>query len=143
MTEWLKQGNEEFTMISLPAALERAARLNPGGTATSFEGVEHSWSATRERVASLAAGLAALGLVASDRVAILSLNSARYYESIFAIPPGGLLPGATQNPVGTAGKQLRRARFGYPGPAVRRCLHRAGATIAGGCAGTGRGDLHG
>jgi long-chain acyl-CoA synthetase len=69
--------------------IERAARLNPGGPATSYAGRQYSWAELRERVASLAAGLASLGLAEGDRVAILSLNSDRYYESIFAIPWAG------------------------------------------------------
>ena len=40
-------------------------------------------------MASLAGALASLGLSEGDRVAILSLNSDRYYESIFAVPWAG------------------------------------------------------
>ncbi len=76
-------------MISLPAMIERAARLNPHGIATSYADRERKWSELAGRVASLAGGLAGLGLSEGDRVAILSLNSDRYYESIFAIPWGG------------------------------------------------------
>ena len=76
-------------MISLPAMIERAARLNPSGAATCYAGREQNWSSLLERVASLAGGLASLGLAEGDRVAILSLNSDRYYESIFAIPWAG------------------------------------------------------
>jgi long-chain acyl-CoA synthetase len=76
-------------MISLPAMIERAARLNPEGVATRYAEREFNWSQVQERVASFAAGLAGLGLAQGDRVAILSLNSDRYYESIFAIPWAG------------------------------------------------------
>ena len=76
-------------MISLSAMIERAARLNPKGIATSYGGREHSWQQVRERVASLGAGLGRYGLAEGDRVAILSLNNDRYYESIFAIPWAG------------------------------------------------------
>jgi len=76
-------------MVSLPAMIERAARLNPLGIATSYGGRSFNWTETRDRIASLAAGLAGLGLAEGDRVAILSLNSDRYYESIFAIPWAG------------------------------------------------------
>ena len=72
-------------MISMSAMIERAARLNPEGIATSYGDREHSWQQVRVRVACLGAGLGGYGLAEGDRVAILSLNSDRYYESIFAI----------------------------------------------------------
>ena len=76
-------------MISIPSMIERAARLNPTGMATWYRGREYSWSQTRERVARVAAALTGFGLEAGDRVGILSLNSDRYYESVFAIPWAG------------------------------------------------------
>ncbi len=76
-------------MISLPGMIERAARLNPTGTATSYGGRQHNWSEVSDRVARLAAALQSFGLGEGDRVAILSLNSDCYYESIFAIPWAG------------------------------------------------------
>jgi acyl-CoA synthetase (AMP-forming)/AMP-acid ligase II len=76
-------------MLSLQGLIERAARLNPGGTATHYAGRERSWSELAGRVSRLAAGLAGSGLDAGERVAILSLNSDRYYESLFAIPWAG------------------------------------------------------
>ena len=54
-------------MISLPAMIERAARLNPSGAATCYAGREQNWSSLLERVASLAGGLASLGLAEGDR----------------------------------------------------------------------------
>ena len=76
-------------MISLPGMIERAARLNPAGTATSYHGRQYNWREVGDRVACLAAALQTYGLAEGDRVAILSLNSDRYYESIFAIPWAG------------------------------------------------------
>lgn len=76
-------------MISLPAMIERAARLNPNGVAIRCAGREHSWMELVDRVARLAAGLQSLGVKEGERVGILSLNSDRYYESIFAIPWAG------------------------------------------------------
>ena len=76
-------------MISMPAMIERAARLNPEGMCTRYQGREYSWRETESRVARLGAALASLGLADADRVAILSLNSDRYYESVFAIPWAG------------------------------------------------------
>ena len=76
-------------MISLPAMIERAARLNPAGTATSCAGRQYNWTEVHQRIARLGAALQAFGLAEGDRVAILSLNSDRYYESVFAIPWAG------------------------------------------------------
>ena len=76
-------------MISLPSMIVRAARLNPHGVATRFGEREHNWSQLQERIARLAAGLQTFGLEEGDRVGILSLNSDRYYESVFAIPWAG------------------------------------------------------
>lgn len=77
-------------MISLPAMMERAARLNPTDIATSYIGRERTWREVRERVACLAAGLTRLGFEPGDRGAILSLNCDRYTESLFGIPWAGL-----------------------------------------------------
>lgn len=76
-------------MISLPSLITRAARLNPEGTATVYCGRQFSWTQVHERVACLAAGLASLRLAEGDRVGILSLNSDRYYESLFAVTWAG------------------------------------------------------
>ncbi len=76
-------------MISMPGMIERAARLNPDGICTRYQGRQHSWAETGQRVARLGGALAALGLADADRVAILSLNSDRYYEAVFAVPWAG------------------------------------------------------
>ena len=76
-------------MISLPAMIERAARLNPNGTATSYAQRTRDWTEVHDRIARLAAALQAVGLAEGDRVGILSLNSDRYYEAVFAIPWAG------------------------------------------------------
>lgn len=76
-------------MISLPALITRAARLNPQGIATLYEGRECSWTQLVSRVSRVAAGLRTFGLNEADRVGILSLNCDRYYEAIFAIPWSG------------------------------------------------------
>ncbi|GAB5412905.1 MAG: long-chain fatty acid--CoA ligase [Congregibacter sp.] len=76
-------------MISLPQLLERAARLNPHGLGTKFGDREHSYAEFRDRVARLGAGLQSLKIAEGDRVAILSLNSDRYLESIFGVSWGG------------------------------------------------------
>lgn len=76
-------------MISLPAMIERAARLNPDGVATRYAGRQYTWNEVAGRVARLAGALQSNGLNVGDRVGILSLNSDRYYETIFAIPWAG------------------------------------------------------
>lgn len=76
-------------MISIPAMIARAARLNPNGIATRYNKRQVHWSDLAGRVSRVASGLQKLGLQDGDRVGILSLNSDRYYESIFAIPWAG------------------------------------------------------
>ena len=76
-------------MIALQSLIERAARLNPSGVATTYKGTYLTWAATEQRVASLASGLQHLGLSEGDRVGILSLNCATYYEALFAVPWAG------------------------------------------------------
>ena len=77
-------------MIALQSLIERAARLNGESVATCYKGNERTWKATAQRVGSLASSLQGLGLSPGDRVGILSLNSANYYEALFAIPWAGL-----------------------------------------------------
>ncbi len=76
-------------MISMPAMIERAARLNPGGVATSYAGRQFTWVQSRERIARLGAALGSYALGEGERVAILSLNNDRFYESVFGIPWAG------------------------------------------------------
>ena len=76
-------------MISMPGMIERAARLNPDGVSTRYQDREYRWVETQERVARLGGALTRLGMAEADRVAILSLNSDRYYEAVFAIPWAG------------------------------------------------------
>ncbi len=73
-------------MFSLTQSLRRAAQVKPDGPATSFNGRRHSWRDSAGRVACVAGGLAALGVKRGDRVAILALNSDRYFELMYAIP---------------------------------------------------------
>ena len=76
-------------MISMPGVLQRSARLNPNAVATRFNGRSRSWPQVLDRVAGLASSLAAFQLGEAERVAILSLNSDKYFETIFAIPWAG------------------------------------------------------
>ena len=78
-------------MIALQSLIERAARMNPTGVATTYKGTNLTWADTEHRVASLASGLQQLGFSEGDRVGILSLNCAKYYEALFAVPWACLL----------------------------------------------------
>ena len=69
--------------------LRRAAQIKPNGTATVFRNRRRTWRETEDRVARLAAGLLKLGLTSGGRVAILSLNSDRYFEYLLAVPNAG------------------------------------------------------
>lgn len=75
--------------------LRRAVQLNGQGTATVFAGRRQTWREFENRIARLANGLLGLGVGASDRIAILALNSDRYLEYFYAVPWAG----AAVNPV--------------------------------------------
>jgi len=72
------------------AAKERAPEL---GTIDLGTDERRTWSEIKRRVGGLATALAGpgLSLKRGDRVAILSLNSARHFELWFAIPESGLV----------------------------------------------------
>ena len=76
-------------MIALPTLISRAARHNPSGLATRFGDRDTTWTALEARVSRLAAGLLSLSVAPGERVALLSLNSDRFYEAMFAIPWAG------------------------------------------------------
>lgn len=75
--------------------LRRAVQLNGNGTATVFAGRRQTWREFENRIARLANGLLDLDVGASDRIAILALNSDRYLEYFYAVPWAG----AAVNPV--------------------------------------------
>ena len=70
----------------LTQGLRRAAQICPGGASTVFRERRRTWSETAERVARIAGGLKQAGVQPGDRVAILALNSDRYFELMYAIP---------------------------------------------------------
>ncbi len=76
--------------ISLQGMIERAARTNPNGDCVVYQGASRSWTESKERVARLAGALQGLGLDEGDRVALLSLNCANYYEALFTPAWAGL-----------------------------------------------------
>ncbi len=77
--------------MQLIQGLNRAVTVNRGGVATVFRERRHSWGGVAERIARLAGGLAGLGVGRGDRVAILALNSDRYWEAMYAIPGLGAI----------------------------------------------------
>ncbi len=68
----------------LTQALKRAAQIKPNVLATSDGGRAHTWGEVVVRVAKLAGALRGLGIVDGARAGVLSLNSDRYLESLYA-----------------------------------------------------------
>ena len=69
-------------------ALKRSAQLYSDRLATVCQDRERTWSEVEARVAKFAGALRKLGVENGERVAILSLNSDRYYN-FFATPWAG------------------------------------------------------
>ncbi|ADU36458.1 long-chain-fatty-acid--CoA ligase [Variovorax paradoxus] len=69
--------------------LHRSLQQHPDKPAVQFAGRTLSFREYGERVARLAGALQKLGMRTGDRVAMLSLNSARYLEYQMAVPWGG------------------------------------------------------
>ncbi len=91
--------------MRLTHGLQQAALHHPQRTSTIFEQRRKSYGQTAARVARLAAGLAGLGARPGDRVAILALNSDRYYEAYYAI----LWTGCVAVPCNTRWSQAEHA----------------------------------
>src|SRR5262245_30661434 len=70
----------------LTQGLRRAHQIRPKAKSTVFRGRRRIWSETAERVARMAGGMRAAGIGPGDRIAIMALNSDRYYELMYAIP---------------------------------------------------------
>jgi long-chain acyl-CoA synthetase len=70
----------------LTQGLRRAAQIRPREESTVFRQRRRTWSESAERVARIAGGLCEVGVRPGDRVAILALNSDRYFELLYAIP---------------------------------------------------------
>jgi acyl-CoA synthetase (AMP-forming)/AMP-acid ligase II len=70
----------------LTQGLRRAAQIRPREESTVFRDRRRNWSETADRVARVAGGLTDAGVQLGDRVAILALNSDRYFELLYAIP---------------------------------------------------------
>src|SRR5438067_790283 len=74
--------------MQLTQGLNRAVTVNPSGIATIFRDRRRTWVQTADRIAR---GLARLGVGKGDRVAIIALNSDRYFETLFAVPALGAI----------------------------------------------------
>ncbi|MFG2949163.1 acyl-CoA synthetase [Streptomyces adustus] len=79
----------------LTQSLHRAVQQNPDEISTIFGSRVRTFRETADRVARLAAALRDRGVAEGDRVALLSLNSDRFHETMFAI----WWVGAVANPV--------------------------------------------
>ncbi len=73
-------------MFALTQGLRRAVQIKPNGTATHFAGRHRTWQQSLERISRVAGAISALGVRPGERVAILALNSDRYFELLYAIP---------------------------------------------------------
>ena len=76
-------------MSSLCQVIRRTMQVRGKHVATRCADRERTWEEIGERVARLGGALRGLGVNEGDRVAILSLNSDRYYEYYFAVPWAG------------------------------------------------------
>jgi long-chain acyl-CoA synthetase len=72
-------------MYTIKDLVRRAVIINAGGPAVVTATETVSWSAFHDRVQAMASTLVKRGLQKSDRVAIIALNSARYFEMIYAV----------------------------------------------------------
>lgn len=73
----------------LSRLIQRAASLEPDAIATINNDRVRTYKESENRIAKLAGGLISLGAKTADRIAILALNSDRYFESCYAIPWAG------------------------------------------------------
>jgi long-chain acyl-CoA synthetase len=76
-------------MSSLPQTIRHTVQLHGDNIATRFGSRSHSWREFQDRIARLATGLYGLGVEEGDRVAVLALNSDRYYEFYFGVSWAG------------------------------------------------------
>ncbi len=76
-------------MLTLPSIINRAAQIRGDAPATIMQDRVRTWRELQEEIALLAGGLKKLGVEPGDRVAILSVNSDRYYLAMFATSLAG------------------------------------------------------
>ena len=78
--------------MELTQSLHRAVQINPEGLAIVYGERRRSWRQFGDAVARAAAMLRAAGVVAETKVAIVSANSERFVECLYAVPwVGGVL----------------------------------------------------
>lgn len=73
----------------LTQALKRTIQIEGRSLATQCAGRTRTWDECGERVAKFAGALRQLGVTDGQRVAILALNSDRYFEYFYAVPWAG------------------------------------------------------
>lgn len=76
-------------MFYLTQSVHRNAQIRGKKIATINGDRERTWSEVKDRVSRFAAGLKNAGIEEGDRVAILALNSDRYFEYYFGVPWAG------------------------------------------------------
>ena len=76
-------------MFYLTQAVHRNAQIRGNKIATVYANRQNTWKTFKERIACFAAALKTIGVQKGDRVAILALNSDRYFEYYFAVPWAG------------------------------------------------------
>lgn len=76
-------------MFAMSQLIKRLGQTDTNMMATSNGEREQTWSEFNDKVARFAGGLKKLGVGADTSVAILALNSDRYFEFMFAVPWAG------------------------------------------------------
>lgn len=75
--------------MNLTQLLQRNLQQRPNQEAVSYNGQSWTYSELGDRVARLAGALRQLGVKDGERAAMMSLNSSRYVEYMFAVPWAG------------------------------------------------------
>ena len=73
----------------LTQAVRRSVQINANGIATICAQRQRTWSECQQRIARFAGALHEIGVNADDRVAILALNSDRYFDFFYAVAWAG------------------------------------------------------
>ena len=77
--------------MRISSTIKRAVQISGPALATDYLDRRRSWSEFGDRIARLAGALVELGVEPGDRIAMLSLNSDRYLEYLFAVPWAGAI----------------------------------------------------
>lgn len=76
-------------MFAMSQLIQRLSKTQPNMIATSMDDRSQTWAEFEIKIARFAGGLQKLGVQADTSVAILALNSDRYFEFMFAVPWAG------------------------------------------------------